>query len=390
MTRAQWSWIGGLLVFGVALFTLLSLLSRVQGPITRGWLDLLRAAIGWGTYLVPLLLGVLAVAIVTRASTQPLRLPLPRVAGVLLLLISALALTHHLGAGGSDVTPGGALGRGLSALLGRWLGWGGGVVVLITLAGIALILALDISWAEAIVDTGRFVALFVGWMRVRWTAMRRRRATVTTTLSAADADAIPATAAPAPASVALPLARPPERATLAAPPRQAPAASPSPAPQELLERVPDALPPASAPSFGAIYTERPVRWQLPHIESLLAEREEAEMSIGDMREKTRIIEETLRSLGAPVTVVEVNPGPVVTQFGLEPGYVERRDRTGEVKRSKVKVSRIQALSNDLALALAASPLRIEAPSITRWPGSFPGATSRLRSTPGGWGRRLAS
>jgi S-DNA-T family DNA segregation ATPase FtsK/SpoIIIE len=82
--------------------------------------------------------------------------------------------------------------------------------------------------------------------------------------------------------------------------------------------------------------------------------------LSDIREKTHIIEETLRSLGVPVTVVEVNPGPVVTQFGLEPGYVERRDR-GQGARVKVKVSRIAALSNDLALALAASSIRIEAP-----------------------------
>ena len=60
-------------------------------------------------------------------------------------------------------------------------------------------------------------------------------------------------------------------------------------------------------------------------------------------------------------MVEVNPGPVVTQFGIEPGYVERRDREGRVKQVKVKVSRIAALANDLALALAASPIRIEAP-----------------------------
>ena len=63
----------------------------------------------------------------------------------------------------------------------------------------------------------------------------------------------------------------------------------------------------------------------------------------------------------PVAVVEVNPGPVVTQFGLEPGYVERQDRKGKVKRMKVQVAKIASLSNDIALALAASPIRIEAP-----------------------------
>ena len=60
-------------------------------------------------------------------------------------------------------------------------------------------------------------------------------------------------------------------------------------------------------------------------------------------------------------MVEIKQGPVVTQFGVEPGYIERKDRDGRIKRRKVRVSRIQALVNDLALALAAAPIRIEAP-----------------------------
>ena len=59
-------------------------------------------------------------------------------------------------------------------------------------------------------------------------------------------------------------------------------------------------------------------------------------------------------------MVEVNRGPVVTQFGLRPEYITRKVR-GEEKRMKVRVSKIQALSNDFSLALAASPIRIEAP-----------------------------
>ena len=60
-------------------------------------------------------------------------------------------------------------------------------------------------------------------------------------------------------------------------------------------------------------------------------------------------------------MVEVNQGPAVTQFGLRPGTIVRKDRKGEEKHIKVRVSQIQALSNDLSLALAASPIRIEAP-----------------------------
>jgi S-DNA-T family DNA segregation ATPase FtsK/SpoIIIE len=60
-------------------------------------------------------------------------------------------------------------------------------------------------------------------------------------------------------------------------------------------------------------------------------------------------------------VIEVSPGPAVTQFGLEPGYIERSGPDGSVRRQKVRVGQIASLQNDLSLALAASPLRIEAP-----------------------------
>ena len=69
---------------------------------------------------------------------------------------------------------------------------------------------------------------------------------------------------------------------------------------------------------------------------------------GALNAKARRIEETLTSFRVEARVREINPGPAVTQFALEPG-------TG------VKVRRITELQNDLALALAAPSIRIEAP-----------------------------
>ena len=40
------------------------------------------------------------------------------------------------------------------------------------------------------------------------------------------------------------------------------------------------------------------------------------------RQRARLIEETLASFGAPVNVVEINRGPTITQFGVEPDFVE--------------------------------------------------------------------
>ncbi len=74
------------------------------------------------------------------------------------------------------------------------------------------------------------------------------------------------------------------------------------------------------------------------------------------RERVRTIEDTLGAFGAPARVVEVNRGPTITQFGVEPDYVDVRG-----KKTKVKVGKIASLADDLALALAAPSIRIEAP-----------------------------
>ncbi|NJN54209.1 MAG: hypothetical protein HC804_05285 [Anaerolineae bacterium] len=54
-------------------------------------------------------------------------------------------------------------------------------------------------------------------------------------------------------------------------------------------------------------------------------------------------------------------GPAITQFGVEPGYVEKPGPDGEPKQHKVRIGQIAALQKDLALALAAQRLRIQAP-----------------------------
>jgi S-DNA-T family DNA segregation ATPase FtsK/SpoIIIE len=77
----------------------------------------------------------------------------------------------------------------------------------------------------------------------------------------------------------------------------------------------------------------------------------------EILEKSQIIEETLKQFGLPVEVTEVRVGPTVTQFGVSPGFVERSGTGGR----KVRVGQISALADDLALALAASRLRVEAP-----------------------------
>ena len=111
-------------------------------------------------------------------------------------------------------------------------------------------------------------------------------------------------------------------------------------------------------STGPTQRSRPrVDWQLPDFRALLTGGSTGEMDEEVLLQQAQIIEDTLASFGAPGRVVELNTGPVITQFGVEPDYLT--SRTG--KRSRVKVSAIAQLDKDLQLALGAKSIRVEAP-----------------------------
>jgi S-DNA-T family DNA segregation ATPase FtsK/SpoIIIE len=76
-----------------------------------------------------------------------------------------------------------------------------------------------------------------------------------------------------------------------------------------------------------------------------------------------MIEKTLAEFGIPANVVGFKVGPTVTQFAVEPGFLEKEKNNseGELARQKVRVAQIASLQKDLALALAAERLRIVAP-----------------------------
>ena len=80
-----------------------------------------------------------------------------------------------------------------------------------------------------------------------------------------------------------------------------------------------------------------------------------------IHDSARLIERTLLEFGIPARVSGYRVGPMVTQFAVEPGFVEKIGPDGNLIRQKVRVSQISALARDLALALSASRLRIEAP-----------------------------
>ena len=74
------------------------------------------------------------------------------------------------------------------------------------------------------------------------------------------------------------------------------------------------------------------------------------------------IMKTLSEFGIPATVIGYRVGPAVTQFAVQPGFIKKpgSDET-DLQQMKVRVAQIASLEKDLALALSAQRLRIEAP-----------------------------
>ncbi len=95
---------------------------------------------------------------------------------------------------------------------------------------------------------------------------------------------------------------------------------------------------------------------LPPIEQILDQGEKIDYNAEVDLQRARLIEETLASFGAPSRVVEINRGPTITQFGVEPDFIESRGG-----RMRVRVGKITALADDLALALSARTIRVQAP-----------------------------
>ncbi|MBW1888263.1 MAG: DNA translocase FtsK [Deltaproteobacteria bacterium] len=89
-----------------------------------------------------------------------------------------------------------------------------------------------------------------------------------------------------------------------------------------------------------------IEYKSPPID--LLEKEKGKPSAGDIKTNSRIIKKTLESFEIPVEMSGVNVGPTVTQYSLKPA-------------EGIKISKITSLSNDMALALATHPIRIEAP-----------------------------
>jgi len=333
---------GAVFVLG-GLLTLLSFLGT-PGTITGRWLELLTALFGVGRYLLPFLLPGLGLYLFLRSGGHARSLAPAQVGGVVLLWLVFQATATFIGVAVAASTPG----------LGGWMGWiiaqaltgifgpTFSLIVLIGLALLSLVMVLGLNFE----DLGGLLIGATSWllsMTVRSSARRRERGLQPELTwrerlglwwAARRRRRVPAVVGDVPL--------------------EGPVTTLPPDPNLLAPAAESTAPPMRI--IGGQHTA----WRLPPIEHLLDDFGSGELTEEDLAERARVIEDTLQAFGVPVTVVEVNKGPVVTQFGLRPGYITRKIR-GEEQRMKVRVSQIQALANDLSLALSAAPIRIEAP-----------------------------
>ena len=332
-------------IFGVTLalaglFTLLSLLSSQRGLLTQLWVDLLIQIAGWGAYLIPAALILIGLWLVFRNIERLPLLSPERLVGILLLYINLLSWIHLISGGGLPLTPeepgGGFLGGLFTRLLVGGLGTAGAAVALAAWLLIALALTLDLSIPE-------MIAWLHSFLKANQSAQshpQKSHPAVSSSQGNEDEEepVLPSDFQPF---------HPVQTSSQPAAKRTRPTVDS--AVSEKLPRVPSVS--KTAPEEPASST-----WILPALDAILDPATPQAIQTSSDHDRARIIEETLKSFGAPAHVVEIHRGPTITQFGVEPDFIEARSG-----RMRVRVSKIVNLADDLALALAASRIRIQAP-----------------------------
>lgn len=396
---------GAAIIVVAALFAGWASLASAPLPDQRG---ALVGALGGGVYLVALIIA-LGGAMLLFALPQPNREQVRRAAGGAALavalwgIVGAFTPQGHLGGVSlAEHSLGGDVGMALASERGAIL------TVLLIVGGAFLIAPKQSSattrWIQAALarslraaaarapGIGAAIARLC-WAGLRWLAgvlaqalrdcaeslriaLAERRAAAERARLAAEAAAPPAqwtmqpALATAPAAAAPPAA-PPPLAAAPLPPVEPPPAQPEPQP---------AAAPAPPSAKRTLKRQATDGWRLPPIE--LLEPDGVAVSSASADESAKIIVDTLASFGVDARVAEINRGPSVTQFGIEPGWeVKTRQvavrgpdgkplldddgqpvtKTEEVGRTRVRVNRITRLANDLALALSAPSIRVEAP-----------------------------
>lgn len=355
--------IGIFLIFLTALI-ILSLLSPNQGQLTSGLSNGMWQLFGWGGVIIPIALGLAGFYLVLWGMEQPPQLPHIRLVGILLLFLSFEAFASLAVATWNDSfndvvdvaqagEGGGYLGAGMAWLLTAGFGQIGAIFLLLVIGIVAAILTSGIGRRDmGLLLTNLFsrTEKEEGKREIPITSSRSRPGT--SSVSPSNSRPVEATAEPASASATGEV-------------ESQPVPAPTIQNRRRGRRRRTASQPQPAANGGQEVPPTPVFfnqsdnqvWTLPRLEEMLEPGGEQDVGDATIREQVEVIEHTLESFGAPASVVEISQGPTITQYGVEPSFIVQRSG----KRTKVKVGKIASLADDLALALAAKSIRIQAP-----------------------------
>ncbi len=346
--------IAGVLIL-IAILTALGAFNLSSGNLLDGWTSVLSVLFGWGRFLAPFFFAGLGLWLLLDSLDmrpdigweRPLALILAFfcVAAFLqIIAVNFMALgktsfqVAQIGLGG------GLMGHLMYDVLVGGLGLAGALLVLVVVFAIALILFFNLSLPQL------FQTLGDGWREIRARFARAPNVKIARNGKART---------PTEMVTAPPQSADANRRELAEPLPRLPADFGA----DEIFADPSPRSPVSAHLIGGgaapflVHRE----WRLPRVPDILAESVEQDANPHEIRERVKKIEETLAHFGVPAKVVEVNQGPTITQFGVEPGFLQQKSADGSMRPVKVKVNRISALQHDLELALAAAPIRVEAP-----------------------------
>ncbi len=316
--------LGAILLAGVGLVVALGLAGGTHGRLVDLAADTLYRWFGLGAWALPAAAIMGGIALARRGSGVDVRPDWPRIISLELAWLSALGLV--------GILDGLSLPRAEAGLGGGLVGW-----------GLAL-LASDVlgTFGSALV----FLLMTV--LLAYWGLLPFLYRLILVRAAGRRADQVAALPNP-------PTALPPEETPVST---EAPKADPRKA-----RRVPAQF----RKSFRISESEEEKAAKpkardsrLPATD-ILDEGVSSKVSSRDINRAAGLLEATLADFGLPAKVIDFRVGPAVTQFAVEPGFIEQEGPDGELKRNKVRVSQISALANDLALALSASRVRIQAP-----------------------------
>lgn len=315
--------IAGIILIVIGLLTLLNLMTSLSGDLTKVWAGFLHRWIGWGAYALPLVLLLIGAWFLLSKMDRFPGVSSERIIGIILIFFNLITLFQLLDASfGSLSTPpgGGILGGAIYRSLESGLGKAGTVIVLIAWLLVALVLLIDLSMSD-----------LVSWLAEKFKHSHSKFANFLR-------NKVEEHRLKAEKSQDLAETEQQEKTSLQTSP------------------VKSGISPIASIKTEIESPAPEKSWLLPEPEEILNPVQKAPIDEESDEDKARVIEETLRSFNAPGKVVEIRRGPTITMFGVEPEYNE--SRTG---RTRVRVSNITRLSDDLAMALKASRIRIQAP-----------------------------